>query len=336
MSGHTVGNVVDETGSEGDAISGRMDRRSVTMAAENVFTAVVQQAPNSMPPPPRPCAPVAPMTPATPGTSSWNTSHAQIEAGPSSQQGRVESPVPELPAISEKAVVQKAKRPADSLGPQDPQQSPQSPSKKPKTSAAASVSRQSLKSYRDISMLEVGEMEFVFRDARCGAGWYVIRCYTGKAQNPILAARFRRHPLKNNLALEHFNQKSPCHPAPRGNPKSKYTEEKILERFAHRVYDDVIEKTDPTDEMVNESNDKLRQQAEEESLPDIELSELGNKGKGKMKATKGKTRLLGDARFERADSPEPDDIHHEEEVVSYLVPKDAGGDGDDADDSTLA
>lgn len=232
--GHTAGNLVDETGSEADANSGRMDRRSVTMAAEKISTAGVQQATVSMAPPPRPSAPVAPMTPATPGTSWWNTNYVQAEAGSSRQQSRKESPVPQLPAVSDNVEKQKAKRPVDSLGPQEQQETLQSRSKKPKTSAAFIIPRQSFKPHRALSMLDVDEMDYLFRDARCGAGWYVIRCYTGKTQTAKLAARFLQHPLRNNLALEHFNQKSPCHTGPRGPPKSKYTEEKILEKFAYR------------------------------------------------------------------------------------------------------
>lgn len=87
------------------------------------------------------------------------------------------------------------------------------------------------------------------------------------------------------------------------------------------MYEDVFEKTDPTVESVDDSNARLRQKAEQENLPDISLSETSNKGKGKIKATKGKTRI-GDAmvdRAERADTPETDDIYHEEVRSRTLI-----------------
>lgn len=228
---HFEGAVTDEPGSEANDELDRIDRRSVTMAAESMSNPDAQQTMISMAPPPRPGAPMAPMTPVTPSTTftSWRNSHIQAEAGPSRQAGVLSLPI--LSEVSETIENQKGKRTIDSLGPQGQQQSPTSPSKRPKTSSANIVPRVPLNITRTVDFFEVAENEYIFRDARCGPGWLVIRCYSGKTQFLEPTFRIFNHPLKNNLALGHFNQKMTCHPAP---PKDKYTEEMILQNFAWR------------------------------------------------------------------------------------------------------
>ncbi|KAJ4397402.1 hypothetical protein N0V93_001629 [Gnomoniopsis smithogilvyi] len=298
---------IDEAGPEfGDELD-RMDRRSVTMAAEPTPTPNNQLATTSMAPPPRPIAPLAPMTPVTPFLS-WRNVHIQAEAGPSNRQGVLDSPV--LNEASDKVGIQKGKRSIDSLQPQEQQQSLSSSPKRLKMSSASVAPQVPINISRAVDWFEVDTMEYMFSDSRCGPGWLVIRCYTGKTQFLKPTVSFRQHPLKNNLALDHFNQRLPCHPAP---PKDKYTEEMVLQKFAYRVYIDALsnDKIDPTDQEVSDSNAELRQKAEQKDLPDICFCDENIKGKGKKKAAKGKTRV-GDVRVDKAGAQDTDDSYREE------------------------
>lgn len=197
-----------------------IDRRSVTMAAESV-TGPSTQPPAvsiSMAPPPRPIAPVAPMSPITPV-------RFQAVAGPSGQSSsHVADNVPLRLA---------GKRLFDNLEPEDqPQlQTPPSPPKRAKPSSSSSATPVSVNVTRSLDWFEVESDEYIFQDARCGSGWYVIRCNIGKIQHVNPPTRFTQHPFYNNLALEHFNQKEKCHSGP---PKGNYTEEIILQKFAFR------------------------------------------------------------------------------------------------------
>lgn len=198
----------------------RMDRRSVTMAAEPVAGPSTQHAAIcvSMAPPPRPIAPVAPMSPITPV-------RLQAVAGPSGQSSsRVTDKVPLRPA---------GKRLFDNLEPEEQlqQQTPPSPPKRAKPSSSSSATPLSFNVTRSLDWFEVDSDEYIFKDARCGSGWYVIRCNIGKIQHVNPPTRFTKHPFHNNLALEHFNQKEKCHSGP---PKGNYTEEMILQKFAIR------------------------------------------------------------------------------------------------------
>lgn len=83
---------------------------------------------------------------------------------------------------------------------------------------------------RAVTFAEVCEEEFIFTDARCGPGWYVIRCNTNSRGFDNAPARFQRHPFDNDLALRHFNSKEvDCH-----DSRGKYTVEDIIRECAYR------------------------------------------------------------------------------------------------------
>jgi len=74
---------------------------------------------------------------------------------------------------------------------------------------------------------DVEGAEYIFQYAPFGSDWYVVRCDRGKVEMPFI---FKQHPLKDNLALEHFNNKK-C----KYHDSSRlYTEEEIMTQFGHR------------------------------------------------------------------------------------------------------
>lgn len=224
---HFVSPATEENRVELDDDMDRMDRRSVTMAAEPMTPPGAQPAAICMGPPPRPSAPMAPMTPVTP----WrNGQDGPAVAGPSCK--RVAPTLPVLARPSNTAAqAATGKRPVSSLGPEEQQQALPSPSKKAKTSLAGAASPSLIKVTKSVSMFDVEREEYIFRDARCEPGWYVIRCNIGETQFVNTPTRFTVHPLENNEALVHFNQRQKCH---HFSTKDKYTEESILQKFAHR------------------------------------------------------------------------------------------------------
>lgn len=200
----------------------RIDRRSVTMAAEPVTSPSTQHPNVCMAPPPRPIAPVAPMSPITPV-------RFQAVAGPSNQsRSHVTENVP---------LRQAGKRLFDNLESEEQQQQQQTPPSPPKrakpnsSSSSSLVTRLSIDVTRSLNWFDVDSDEYIFKDARCGSGWYVVRCNIGKMQYVNVPTRFTQHPFLNNLAMGHFNQKEKCHSGP---TKEKYTEEMILQNFAFR------------------------------------------------------------------------------------------------------
>lgn len=219
----------NDAGAEhGDGMD-RMDRRSVTMAAEPATNTDTQQAAINMAPPPRPSAPEAPMTPYTPSNPRQN-SDAPPMAGPSGQHSVSNSSVrTHVQDTSVPGPHSTGKRLIDNSELEDQHQSLQSPSKRPKTNWSRLLPV--IEVSRFVCMYEVVDDDYIFKDARCGSGWLVIRCNIKEIQFVNVPTRFTQHPLENNLALEHFNQKSKCHLGP---PKNKYTEEVILQKFAFR------------------------------------------------------------------------------------------------------
>lgn len=204
----------------------RIDRRSVTMAAEPVTSPSTQRATVcalDMAPPPRPIALMAPMTPITPARHTG----FQAVAGPSTQA--------DTPASDIVALRPAGKRLFDNLDSEEQQQQQQrtlpSPPKRSKPSSSGFATPFSVNVTRSLDWFDVETDEFIFRDGRCGSGWYVVRCNIGKMPHINKPTRFTQHPLHDNLALGHFNQKEKCHSGP---TKEKYTEEKILQNFAFR------------------------------------------------------------------------------------------------------
>lgn len=79
------------------------------------------------------------------------------------------------------------------------------------------------------------------------------------------------------------------------------------------MYENVLSKTpsNPADEEVEVANNKLRQKAEVNNLPDIVSCEASNREKGKKKATKSRSRI-GGPRAHRPETQETDDSYREE------------------------
>lgn len=223
---HFTGFIIDGPGLELSDGVNRLDRRSVTMAAEPMSPSGAQQAAMFMAPPPRPIAPVAPMSPETP----WQSEHVQAVAGPSSRQ-RVSTAPQTIEAPDTAAPHPTSKRPVDSLVQEEQHDVLPSPTKRAKTSSARLILPIPMDITRFVDMFEVDGEEYIFKDARCGPGWHVIRCNIGKMESVNSPTRFTQHPLEDNVALDHFNQKLKCHPVP---PKNKYTEEMIIQKFAYR------------------------------------------------------------------------------------------------------
>lgn len=201
----------------------RIDRRSVTMAAEPIASSSIQHTAIcalDMAPPPRPVAPMAPMTPITPSRHTG----PQAVAGPSNQS---ESHATDIITLRPAG-----KRHFDNLESEEQQQRTlPSPPKRSKPSPVSLVTPFSVIVTRSLDWFEVVSDEYIFRDGRCGSGWYAIRCNVGKMPHINKPTRFTQHPFYSNLALGHFNQKEKCHSGP---TKEKYTEEKILQNFAFR------------------------------------------------------------------------------------------------------
>ncbi|KAK7747884.1 hypothetical protein SLS53_001136 [Cytospora paraplurivora] len=221
------------------------DARSVTMGPETSYRP--EPATSSMGPPPRP---TGPLTPNTPNKNRNGESPGTV--GPSSIYDVPDSP----PPSTDHGVLtlqQNAKRDLDVMD-TDTNQAPESPRKRSKKANGKQCDTSASEETRTIHIWEVGGVEYIFKDERCGLGWYVIRCNLGTRHGVNPPWVFHTHPLENNTALNHFNDPfSICHDSSRN-----YTIESIIQEFAHRVTGD-----DLTEEVVNNANDRLKESLEQ-------------------------------------------------------------------------
>lgn len=197
------------------------DSRSVTMGPEPGSSRRPEPT-TSMGPPPRP---IGLLTPETPSRHRYGESSG--DSGLSTIYDVPDSPPPDA-AHGPLTLQQTAKRSLDTLD-IEPAQSPGSPSKRAKK-ATGLQSVAPAKVTRTIDLWEVEGTDYIFKDKRCGHGWYVIRCNLGQQPGVNAPGKFVKNPLEGNTALNHFNDQShTCHDTNR-----KWTIEDIIRECAHR------------------------------------------------------------------------------------------------------
>lgn len=193
------------------------DIRSVTMDVEP-GPSTRRHGESSMGPPPRPAAPLTPVTPA--GLRDIGEQGAR-EAP--SVWDRANSPSSGT-AHGLLSLRQTAKRSLDVME-FDPPQTPGSPTKKAKGSTGLQPVGPATE---PIDLWEVEARQYIFKDKRCGPGWYVVRCNT-----TLEPKKFQNHPLEDNLALDHFNSPTAvCH-----DTNKMYSLDEIIRDFTYRGKD---------------------------------------------------------------------------------------------------
>ncbi|ROW08589.1 hypothetical protein VPNG_06225 [Cytospora leucostoma] len=271
------------------------DARSVTMGPE--ASNRPEPLTSSMGPPPRPTGPLTPNTP-----NKNRNGESPGAAGPSSIYDVPDSP----PPSTDHGVLtlqHNAKRDLDVLG-ADASHAPESPRKRSKKTNGKQCDTSASEETRtiDIWEWEVVGVEYIFKDERCGPGWYVIRCNLGKQPGINPPWEFHTHPLENDTALAHFNDPfATCHDSNR-----HYTIESIIREFAHRVTGD-----DLTEEAVNDANDKLK----ESLLQGPPKGSAKKQRKGKERANNTGSRFRATNRAGTSDS----DSSYRDEMIQEVI-----------------
>lgn len=195
---------------------GDLDARSFTMGPD-ATTSLDLQARTSVGPPAasRTVAPVAPMTPA-----STRSDERVSVAGPSGLRT--------LPTSLDVGIpTQRQKRPLEEAG-QLPRGA-DSPLKKARGETSFQKSS-TFKVWRTIQLWEIDGDDYIFQEPRCGPGWFIVRCNLSKQVGVNEPVGFDRHPLEENVAMDHFNNKNlSCH-----DSTTIYTLESIMQDFGHR------------------------------------------------------------------------------------------------------
>lgn len=202
-----------------------MDSRSFTMGPEPITppTSILTRTVMSMMgPPPHTNAPTAPMTPTEPSNDRF-----PIQAGPSCIRSGPADPTSHG-TYNLLTSQQKGKRPLDVVS-LDEQQTSDSPRKRPRATVRFSTSATTQKP-RTIVFAEVQGQDYIFKDHRCGEGWYIIRCNLSELEGINKPFSFSQHPLESSLAMNHFNSNGfSCHESDRN-----YTVEDIIQGFSYR------------------------------------------------------------------------------------------------------
>ncbi|KAL1855746.1 hypothetical protein Daus18300_011029 [Diaporthe australafricana] len=213
------------------------DIRSVTMDVEP-GPSTRRHGESSMGPPPCPAAPLTPVTPA--GLKETR------------EQGAAEAPSvwdhPDSPSSGTAhgilSLRHTAKRSLDVME-VDPPQTPESPTKKSKGLIGPQPTGPATE---PIDLWEVVAKQYIFKDNRCGPGWYVVRCNT-----TLEPKRFQNHPFEGDLAMDHFNDpKSVCH-----DTNKIYILDDIIRDFTYRVFD-VDEEL--SEQRVKSANTRLQKE----------------------------------------------------------------------------
>ncbi|KAI7785332.1 hypothetical protein LA080_007617 [Diaporthe eres] len=208
------------------------DIRSVTMDVEP-GPSNYHRGESSMPPPPRPAAPLTPVTPAGPKGIRHQNDHEQPPVGDVSSDTDHGS----------LALLQTAKRSLDVVEVDNPR-TPESPTKKAKSTTAPHSTGKVTKS---VDFWEVEGQQYIFKDNQCGPGWFVVRCGPGQR------VPFLKHPLKGNIATDHFNDDDqPCH-----DSRRIYTFDDVLREYTYRVND---LSGDMTEQRIESANERLQRE----------------------------------------------------------------------------
>ncbi|KAK2607629.1 hypothetical protein N8I77_006292 [Diaporthe amygdali] len=211
------------------------DIRSVTMDIES-GPSNYRHGESSMGPPPRPAAPLTPVTPA-----GLRDTGNQGDDSSSAVWNHPGSPSPD-PAHGRLSLLQTAKRSLDVMEVESPQ-NPGSPTKKAKSTTGPQATEVTM----DIELWEIEGKQYIFKDKRCGPGWFVVRC------DPLdQRTQFEEHPLESNMAMKHFNEVA-CDDHDR---TKKYTLDDIIREFTYRVNDD----DELTEEKVKSANERLQRE----------------------------------------------------------------------------
>ncbi|ROW06761.1 hypothetical protein VMCG_04181 [Cytospora schulzeri] len=237
------------------------DARSVTMAPEPSSSSRAGPT-TSMGPPPRPSMFTMLITePLNPATRGKTEASGSGDPGPSSIFDVPVSPPPASPDHGPLTLQQNGKRPLASGS--ESAQASEMPNKKARKANGAQ---------RTIDLWDVEAVEYIFKDKRCGPGYYVIRCNVERHPPLGHPGVFVKPPLEGTNALDHFNSPGhTCH-----DTSKQYSIEEIIREFAYRVTGESL-----TAAKIKASNESLQKYLER-----VEAEGQAKKSpKGKEKAT---------------------------------------------------
>lgn len=178
---------------------------------------------------------------------------------------------------------QNGKRPLETLE-GEPLQATETPSKKAKKTNGAQ---------KTINYWDVEGVEYIFKDKRCGPGYYVIRCNVERHPPLGHPGVFVKPPLDGTTALDHFNSRGhTCH-----DSSKEYSVDDIIREFAHRVQ---LSEGTVTAARVRSSNEKLQKPMDKKATEGS--AKKSPKGKDKASDTDARCHTMRSIRVGSDDS----------------------------------
>lgn len=249
------------------------DTRSVTMGPEP-SSSKRPGLTTSMGPPPRPFALML-AEPSDP-----------IGKGRTGACGDVpDSPPPGITDHGPLTLQQNGKRTLDTLE-GEPLQASEMPSKKARKTNGAQ---------KTINYWDLEGVEYIFKDKRCGPGYYVIRCNVERHPPLGHPGVFVKPPLEGTNALDHFNSKGhTCH-----DSSKEYSIDDIIREFSHRVQ---LSDGTVTAARVRSSNEKLQKAMDKKATEASASAKKSPKGKDKASDTDARFHTMRSIRVGSNDS----------------------------------